>query len=282
MKHISSEADWYVKQASKTKLLSKAEEIEITKAFKRTGDQRYADHLARANLLFVVKMVHSYHGYGMNFMDLIQEGNVGLLRAIQKFDPDKGYRFITYAVWWIRAALGNYVIKNWSLVKLGTTVGQRKLFYGLKKAKAKYEKSLVSHDYDVEELALILGVTSKEYLEMEIRTAGRDFSLDADGGKEGEGPLLDLLEGGCENPEEVYEEKERKEILYANVYAVWPKLNEKERAVLKDRLLSPDPRTLLDIGKNFGLSRERIRQIQASVYLKLKSALVESGFETAA
>lgn len=274
--------DQYVADISRYKLLSRDEEMHLAYAYRDDGDLEAAHKLVVANLRFVVKISHEYKGYGFKLLDLVQEGNIGLMMAVKKFDPDKGYRLISYAVWWIRAYIQNYVIRSWSLVKLGTTQAQRKLFFKLRSEREKADRDAgPGEKADISELAERLGVAPKDVLDMEMRLGARDFSLHAEVDEGARQSHVDLLKFHGEDQEDLLGAMEEKRFVRENVKAAMNDLNEKERFIIQNRLLTDEPKTLQEIGRNFGISRERARQIEGNVLRKLKSVFVTNGFEPA-
>ncbi|HSE83477.1 MAG TPA: RNA polymerase factor sigma-32, partial [Thermodesulfobacteriota bacterium] len=194
----------YLAEISNYPVLSREEEYELAMKYKETGDLEAARKLITSNLRFVIRVANEYKNYGLNVMDLIQEGNIGLMQAVKRFDPTKGYRLISYAVWWIRAYIQNYVMRSWKLVKLGTTQGQRKLFYKLRSTKQKMDMTdEVLSPEDYENLADELGVSEEEVIEMDQRMGSRDVSLDTRIKEKGEASDLDFIEDEVLNQEEM-------------------------------------------------------------------------------
>jgi RNA polymerase sigma-32 factor len=266
--------DRYIAEVAKHPLLSREREIELARAFRDTGDVAAAHELVVSNLRFVVKVAHEYRGYGFRTLDLIQEGNIGLMQAVKKFDPEKGYRLISYAVWWIRAHIQSFIMSAWSLVKLGSGRVRRHLFFKLRSAKSKLEQA-AEGDADVasnKELARQLGVSEADINEMEVRLAAHDFSLDAPVGEDGPLTHVEML-SEPESQEQMVVAKEERRMLDGALAATEGRLNDKERAILQKRLLADEPATLAEIGDEFGLTRERVRQLEQRVIAKLREAL---------
>ena len=265
----------YMAEVRKFPLLSAEEERELGLRVYERNDREAAQRLITSNLRFVVKIAHEYRHYGLSMIDLIQEGNIGLMKAVSKFNPHRGFRLISYAVWWIRAYIQAFVIRSWSLVKIGTTQAQRKLFYKLRKTKRELA-AIDGHDPSSAQLAAALGVEESEVDEMDVRLAGRDFFLDAqidaDGGKT---THLDLLPSGAPSQEDEMAEAEQHEDLQALAGEAMTKLTEKERFVLEKRVMADEPLTLQEIGDHFHISRERARQIEANALRKVKKFLGE-------
>jgi RNA polymerase sigma-32 factor len=260
----------YLAEIRKFPLLDAEEEKSLAVRFYEEQDLAVAHRLITSNLRFVVKICAEYRAYGMKMLDLIQEGNIGLMMAVRKFDPYKGIRLISYAVWWIRAYIQNFIISNWSLLKIGTTQAQRKLFFKLKQAKSAI-RSMLGHD-DIQEAALTLDVKESEAIEMEQRMRG-DYSLDAEL-EAGEGlTMLDSLPDERQNQEELLGEHQEAAILQREVGKALEKLNEKERYIIEQRVAADEPRTLQEIAEHFSISRERVRQIEEGARKKLKNLL---------
>jgi RNA polymerase sigma-32 factor len=234
-----------------------------------------------ANLRFVVKIAYEYARYGVKLQDLVQEGNLGLMKAVQKFDPDRGYRFISYAVWWIRAFIQAYILKTWSLVKIGTTQAQRKLFFSLSKARREVARLDGSDPLkelspaDVTRVAGKLNVRRDEVEEMELRMRGRDLSIDATVTDESHDTRLDMM---ADPNADVQAEVIRKEDglrLRDRIGAALGKLPTKERYIVENRLMADEPMTLEEIGKSFGVTRERVRQLEARAMKLMREQLGE-------
>jgi RNA polymerase sigma-32 factor len=258
----------YLYEISKHSVLSKEEEREVAKRI-RMHDKEAEQALVVANLRLVVKIALDYYSYHLNILDLIQEGNVGLLRAVQKFDPERGTRFSTYASFWIRAYILKYLMDSWSIVKIGTKDSQRKLFYGLNKEKEKLEKAGI--DPSTRILAENLDVSPDDIEDMEKRLYNGDVSLEDPlyGGGE---DVMDTI-GTGEDIEETVAEKEKKEMLQNKLMEFKKLLNEKERFILKHRIMAEEPITLREIGERFHTSRESIRQLQSKISRNLTKNL---------
>jgi len=269
--------DRYVAEISRYQLLSREEEQKLAVLYKETGDVTAAHRLVTANLRFVVKVAHEYKGYGLRLLDLIQEGNIGLMMAVKKFEPARGYRLISYAVWWIRAYIQNFILRSWSLVKLGTTQAQRKLFYklrGTQAALARLEGKNADEPVEAtnDEIAKALGVEESEVGEMSQRLSARDISLDSEL-PEGGGNRIDRMPAPGDNQEELVGRHETQQQLEAKVSSALSGLNDKERYIVEHRLMADEPLTLREIGEKFNISRERARQIEANVMKKVKKLL---------
>jgi RNA polymerase sigma-32 factor len=257
----------YHSEVSRYPVLTREEELEIsTKVFKEK-DRAAAQKLAISNLKLVVKIALEYYNTYLNILDLIQEGNVGLLHAVKKYNPYKGTKFSTYASFWIRAYILKYIMDSWSLVKVGTTQGQRKLFYRLNKEKQKLEALGV---YPAPKLlARTLDVKEEEVEDMEKRLAYTDISLEAPVHDESDDTIMDMMKSG-ENVEEVVAEQEKSEILAKKVAEFKKTLNDKELFIFEQRIMAEEPFTLQEIGARFSISRERVRQIENRVIKKFK------------
>jgi len=261
----------YLADISKYPLLKQEEERELALRYK-AGDEEAGKRLITANLRFVVKVALEYRGYGAKLQDLIQEGNLGLMMALRHFDPERGYRFISYAIWWIRAYIQNYIMRSWSLVKVGTTQAQKKLFYKMGRLRD-LEEGEGSMDERVKALAEELDVGVEEVEQMYERIRGRDLSLDARVREEQETTFMDFLADFAPNQEERLADKERREIIKRMVEEALEQLSQRERTVVEKRLMAEEPMTLQELGQVFNVSRERVRQIELSALKKLKQSL---------
>ncbi len=268
----------YMAELSNYPVLSREEEYELAMKYKNDGDLDAARKLVSSNLKFVVKVANEYKNYGLNTMDLIQEGNIGLMHAVKGFDPNKGYRIISYAVWWIRAYIQNYIIKSWSLVKVGTTQAQRKLFYKLRSTKNQLELgdgNLSAEDY--KELAEKLNVSNEAVIEMDKRMGGKDFSLDAEIKGDTDLSHIDFLADDDVNQEELITKAEEDDIVKSGMVDALKVLKDRERFIIENRILSDKPLTLEELGEKYNISRERVRQIENAALKKMKGVLKEKG-----
>jgi len=260
----------YLAEIRKFPLLDAEEEKRLAVTYFEEKDLGAAHMLITSNLRFVVKICMEYRAYGMKMLDLIQEGNIGLMMAVRKFDPYKGIKLISYAVWWIRAYIQNFIISNWSLLKIGTTQAQKKLFFKLNQAKNAI-KSILGHD-NLHEAALSLDVKESEVIEMDQRMRGEcslDAELDAGDGL----TMLDALADERKNQEEMLGDHQEAAILQREVGKALQKLNEKERYIIEQRVAAEEPQTLQEIAEYFSISRERVRQIEEGARKKLKTLL---------
>lgn len=264
----------YLEEVSRYALLSIEEEYELARKLKQTGDLEAARRLVNANLRLVVKIAMEYRSAYQNVMDLIQEGNVGLMKAVSKFDPAKGAKLSYYASWWIRSYILKYILDNFRLVKVGTTQAQKKLFFHLMREKERLEAQGLNAGPKL--LADRLHVREQDVVEMEQRLSGRgaEMSLNAplgsDGDDEGKATHLDLLAQSQQSPEEDLAQNELKAILRNRLSEFAKTLKEKELAVFNERLAAENPKTLQEVADKFGLTRERARQIEARVVEKLR------------
>ena len=272
----------YLQQIKKFPMLTEKQEVSLAKKWRDKGDTSAAHELVTSHLRLVAKIAMGYRGYGLPVTELISEGNIGLMQAVKKYDPDKGFRLATYAMWWIRAAIQEYVLKSWSLVKIGTTAAQKKLFFNLKKLKGKLsdynEGSLKPHQ--VSEIASQLNVSEKEVSEMEGRMSGNDYSLNAVVSADGQEEWQEwLVDEDADHEVKIAEKEEvtkRKELLSKAIDV----LNEREKYIIQGRKLSEDPKTLEELSKEYNISRERIRQIEERAFQKLQSEMLNLARDT--
>ncbi|HEX16296.1 MAG TPA: sigma-70 family RNA polymerase sigma factor [Deltaproteobacteria bacterium] len=263
----------YLEAISKYPILSPEEERELALRYK-AGDEEAGKRLVTANLRFVVKVALEYRGYGVKLQDLIQEGNLGLIVALRHFDPSRGYRFISYAIWWIRAYIQNYIMRSWSLVKVGTTQAQKKLFYKMGRLR-ELEEGEGTREERLRALAEELKVGVEDVEEMYERIRSRDLSLDARVDEEQETTFLDFLADFAPNQEEKLADKERRQLIKRVVEDALSRLSDRERTVIEKRLMAEEPMTLQELGQTFNVSRERVRQIELQAMKKLKKSLEE-------
>lgn len=267
---IADSMTLYLSEIRRFPLLDAEEEKRLAIRFYEEKDLDAAQKLITSNLRFVVKICGEYRSYGMKMLDLIQEGNVGLMMAVRKFNPYKGIRLISYAVWWIRAYVQNFIISNWSLLKIGTTQAQKKLFFKLNQAKNAIQ-SMIGHD-GLQEAALSLEVKESEAREMEQRMRG-EYSLDAEI-ESGEGlTMLDMLADERSNQEELLSQHQEAVVLQREIGLALERLNDKERYIIEKRVAAEEPLTLQEIADHFAISRERVRQIEEGACKKLRTFL---------
>ena len=253
-------------------LLTPEEEFTLAARYRKYNDQESAHRLITSNLRFVVKVAFEYKTYGIKLVDLIQEGNIGLMMAVKKFDPYKGYRFISYAVWWIKAYIQNFIVTSWSLVKIGTTQAQKKLFYKIGKVRKTLEENGES-EAKYERLASDIDVTKADIVEMVQRMAARDLSLDSPLDDDHELTYLDLLQESSLNQEESLALEQEKKIRDREVLRAMKHLNQREEYVIRNRIMSDSSLTLQEIGNHLKLSRERVRQIESEALKKLRKKI---------
>jgi RNA polymerase sigma-32 factor len=267
----------YLAEINRHPLLTVEEEQRLARAY-LSGDTRAAHRLVTSNLRFVVKVAYEFRAYGLSLSDLVQEGNLGLLKAVQKFDPDRGIRFVSYAVWWIRAYVQNHILRSFSLVKLGTTQAQRKLFFSLARTKRELDRMSAEHGADsdgedVTKIARKLGVKPAEVEEMSQRMGRRDCSLDAPVGDDGDATHVDFLPGAAPAQDQELSGAEERTLLQRGVGAALAQLDARERFIIERRVMADEPMSLKDLGAHFGFSRERARQLEARAKTKLGERL---------
>ena len=262
----------YMRQIKKFPLLEAKNEYMLAKAWKEQGDVKAAHKLVTSHLRLVAKIASGYRGYGLPLSDLISEGNIGMMHAVKRFEPEKGFRLATYAMWWIKASIQEYILRSWSLVKIGTTAAQKKLFFNLKKIKSKIS-ALDEGDLtpeQVDKISTELSVPKKEVVSMNRRISGSDYSLNAPVTKDGEGEWQDWLEDETQNQEATFADTEEY-LLKKNIMEDALKvLSEREKDIIYERQLNEKPLTLEDLSIRYGVSRERIRQIESKAFEKLQ------------
>lgn len=264
----------YLSEIRRYPLLTPEQEREIATEFRATGNPRLAQKLVTSNLRFVVKIAAEYSRFGSKMIDLIQEGNVGLMQAVKEFNPQKGVRLITYAVWWIRGYMREYLMKQYSMVRVGTTHGQKKLFYNLQSAENR-QRVLGGEELNAAQISHDLGVSEKDVEIMRARMSGRDVSLDQPMDEASKATLMDFQTSPDDvgNPEIELQRSQEISLVQKKVAEIRPNLNEKETYILDRRILSDDPMTLQEIGDDLGITRERTRQIENRVFEKLREVL---------
>jgi RNA polymerase sigma-32 factor len=262
----------YMAQINRFPLLSAGEEQHLARRYRDAGDLEAAHSLVCANLRFVVKVAFEYRSYGMRLLDLIQEGNIGLMQAVHKFDPERGLRLITYAVWWIRAYIQDFIMKSWSLVKVGTTQAQKKLFFKL--AQTRNALRNLNGDADSAELAASLDV-DETVEEMSQRLGQRDTSLDIELSEEHGYTLLDILPDRRPSQEKMLIDRQERRRRDQRTRAALAGLPPRERHIVEQRFLSDTPCTLQELADEYGISRERVRQLEQNALRRLKTALAD-------
>ena len=261
----------YLTEIRRFPLLSREEEHQLAVQYKEYGNIEAAYKLVTSNLRLVVMIAREYQKAFKNLLDLIQEGNMGLMEAIKNFDPYRGVRFPSYAVWWIRAYMIRYIMNDWRMVKIGTTQAQRKLFFNLQKEKDRIEAEGLTPGPKL--LAERLNVKEDEVVEMQQRLGSRDLSVDIPIGEDDEATLLNFLQDNKQTPEEQFAETQYRDLLRHKMDQFAKGLKDKELVIYRERLLNEDPLTLREIGDKYGISRERVRQIEERVKKKLKTYL---------
>jgi len=269
----------YMQEIRKYPLLEPQEEYMLAKRWVDHQDTQAAHKMVTSHLRLAAKIAMGYRGYGLPQAEVISEANVGLMQAVKRFDPEKGFRLATYAMWWIRASIQEYILRSWSLVKLGTTSAQKKLFFNLRKAKAKVG-ALEEGDLRPENLALVakdLSVSEEEVISMNRRLSGGDASLNATVGSDGEGTTQwqDWLEDEDSDQAGDYAEKNEFDTRHALLMQAMSALNDREKDVLEKRRLAETPITLEELSESYGVSRERIRQIEVRAFEKLQARMRE-------
>jgi RNA polymerase sigma-32 factor len=266
----------YLTEVRKFPMLAKEEEFMLAKSWREHQDLDAAYKLVNSHLRLVAKIAMGYRGYGLPIEEVISEGNVGLMQAVKKFEPDKGFRLATYAMWWIRASIQEYILRSWSLVKMGTTAAQKKLFFNLRKAKSEIsalEEGDMRPD-QVRQIATKLGVLDEEVISMNRRLSGPDASLNAPLRSDSENEWQDWLEDkDALSQETVLAESEEKAIRMGLLEEAMHELTDRERHILTERRLKDDPTTLEELAGEYGVSRERVRQIEVRAFEKLQKAM---------
>jgi len=267
----------YLEQIKKFPMLAAEEEYMLAKNWKTTGNIKAAEKLVTSHLRLVAKIAMGYKGYGLPVNEMISEGNVGLMQAVKKFEPEKGFRLATYAMWWIKASIQEYILRSWSLVKIGTTSAQKKLFFNLKKLKnqiAPRSEGDLRNEH-VNEIANKLDVSKEEVVSMNRRLSGKEFSLNAPVGEDGDEWQDWLVDKELDHDLKFAQQEEmeqRKDLLTDSIKI----LNDREREILQSRRLNDEPTTLEDLSKKYKISRERIRQIENKAFEKLQKHMLNS------
>jgi RNA polymerase sigma-32 factor len=266
----------YLQEIRKFPMLEKEQEYMLAKSWREHGDTKAAHTLVTSHLRLVAKIAMGYRGYGLPIGEVISEGNVGLMQAVKKFEPDKGFRLATYAMWWIRAAIQEYILRSWSLVKMGTTAAQKKLFFNLRRMKSQMQ-ALEEGDLRPEQVKVIahkLAVTDDEVISMNRRLSGPDASLNAPVGSEGDAEWQDwIADDNAESQETTLANSEEFDARMQLLQAAMSALSERERHIIQERRLKEEPTTLEDLSEHYGVSRERVRQIEVRAFEKLQQAM---------
>jgi RNA polymerase sigma-32 factor len=269
----------YLTEIKKFPILAPEEEYMLAKRWREHGDTDAAAQLVNSHLRLVAKIAMGYRGYGLPVSELISEGNIGLMQGVKKFEPDRGFRLATYAMWWIRASIQEFILRSWSLVKMGTTAAQKKLFFNLRRMKNQID-AFEDGDLkpaDVAKIATDLGVTEEEVVSMNRRMAmGGDTSLNAPlkSSEDGEGQWQDFLVSEAPLQDELVADEEERQVRKELLAQAMDSLNDREKHILVERRLSEEPKTLEDLSQVYGVSRERIRQIEVRAFEKLQTALL--------
>ena len=265
----------YLQEIRKFPMLSAEEELALSKRWRDHEDMPAAHKLVTAHLRLVAKIAMGYRGYGLPVGELISEGNVGMMQAVKRFDPDRGFRLSTYAMWWIRAAIQEYILHSWSLVKMGTTAAQKKLFFNLRRLKGQMQAIDDGdlHPEQVSKIATALDVPEVDVVNMNRRLSHPDHSLNAPLRADSEGEWQDWLVDDSDSQEEVLAEREELTGRKALLQGALSSLNERERHILIERRLKDNPTTLEDLSQQYNISRERVRQIEVRAFEKLQKAM---------
>lgn len=265
----------YLQEIAKYPVLTHAQELELANRWKHSGDITAAHELVTSHLRLVAKIAFKYRGYGLPVADLIAEGNIGMMQAVKRFEPDKGFRLSTYAMWWIRASIQEYILRSWSMVKIGSSAAQKRLFFNLRKLKKKIGVSdRGMTDAQAIDIARMLDVNKADVVDMDQRMSGNDVYLNSMAGKEGDEEKMVFLADTSENQETLLGEREEligKQILLQKALAT---LSDRERDILKRRRLKDEPDTLEDLSQVYGISRERVRQIEVRAFEKLQKEML--------
>jgi RNA polymerase sigma-32 factor len=267
----------YLAEIKKFPILAPEQEYMLAKRFQEHGDTEAAAQLVTSHLRLVAKIAMGYRGYGLPVSELISEGNIGLMQGVKKFEPDRGFRLATYAMWWIRASIQEFILRSWSLVKMGTTAAQKKLFFNLRRMKSKldaFEDGDLSPE-NVAKIAKDLGVTEDEVTSMNRRMAmGGDTSLNVPMREDGEGQWQDWLQDDSQLQDEVVADAQEADVRHSMLVEAMDDLNDREKHILTERRLTDDPKTLEELSQVYGVSRERVRQIEVRAFEKLQKAMM--------
>ena len=272
----------YLSEIRKFPMLAKDEEFMLAKAWQEHEDPKAAHRMVTSHLRLVAKIAMGYRGYGLPIGEVISEGNVGLMQAVKKFDPDRGFRLATYAMWWIRASIQEYILRSWSLVKMGTTAAQKKLFFNLRKAKSEIS-ALQEGDLHPDQVSIIatkLGVLDSEVISMNRRLAGGDASLNSPMRADSESAWQDwLVDDTTPSQETVVADTQEKSLRMGLLEDAMTELTDRERHILTERRVKDDPTTLEDLAGQYGVSRERVRQIEVRAFEKLQKSMKAAATE---
>ena len=267
----------YLSEIKKFPILAPEQEYMLAKRFQEHGDTDAAAQLVTSHLRLVAKIAMGYRGYGLPVSELISEGNIGLMQGVKKFEPDRGFRLATYAMWWIRASIQEFILRSWSLVKMGTTAAQKKLFFNLRRMKARldaFEDGDLTPE-NVQKIATDLGVTEADVVSMNRRMAmGGDTSLNVSMREDGEGQWQDWLQDDAPLQDSVVADKQEADVSHDMLMNAMDDLNDREKHILTERRLTDDPKTLEELSQVYGVSRERVRQIEVRAFEKLQRAMM--------
>ena len=268
----------YLQEISKLPMLEPKEELELSRAWRDNGDVSAAHRLVTSHLRLVAKIAFRYRGYGLPVGELIAEGNIGMMQAIKRFDPEKGFRLSTYAIWWIKAAIQEYILRSWSMVKIGSSATQKRLFFNLRKLKKKIAANEMSDkglsDEQANDIARILDVSREDVLSMDQRMSGSDVYLNSSAGPEGDAEKIDFLVEPSPSHEILLADRQEMQGKSALLASAMAHLSERERAIITRRRLQEEPDTLEDLSRDFGISRERVRQIEVRAFEKLQQEII--------
>jgi RNA polymerase sigma-32 factor len=279
MTFLAERSSVLTKGAMRAEMLSADVELELARKWRNNGDEKALHRLVNAYLRLAVSMASKYRRYGADMTDLVQEAGIGLMKAAEKFDPERGVRFSTYAVWWIKASIQDYVMRNWSLVRTGSTSSQKALFFNLKRVKARISREQEEQTNNVDKarlselIAVELGVPIRDVEMMEARLSGSDYSLNAQQANDDGREWIDLLEDDSVQSSQKVEQERDLTVLRKSLANALETLNERERKIILDRKLRDEPRTLESLGGELGLSKERIRQLESQALVKMRKIL---------
>ena len=268
----------YLQEISRFPLLEPKEEVDLSKRWLENGDIEAAHRLVTSHLRLVAKIAFKYRGYGLPMGELIAEGNIGMMQAVKRFDPDKGFRLATYAIWWIRAAIQEYILRSWSMVKIGSSAAQKRLFFNLRKLKQKIGANGAIHergmnDEQVGTIARILDVSDKDVVDMDARMSGHDVYLNSTMSAEGDAEKIDFLVTPEDNQEVALGNRQELQAKQGLLQTALTHLSDRERDILSRRRLKDDPDTLEDLSRDYNISRERVRQIEVRAFEKLQQEM---------
>jgi RNA polymerase sigma-32 factor len=271
----------YLNQIKLFPVLTLDQEFMLAERYRKYNDKDAAHELVTSHLRLVAKIALRYRGYGLPVADLISEGNIGLMKAVKKFEPERGFRLSTYAMWWIKASVTEYVLKSWSMVKMGTMAAQKKLFFSLRKAKEKLNL-INSNDIDFESAKILseqFNLSERDIINMNSRMTIRDQSLNAPASRDGDGAIemQDLLEDERPSPESIVANQEEASVRHGMLVKALGELPERERHIFTERRLKDNPLTLEKLGEGYGISRERVRQLENRAFTKVEKAIREMG-----